>query len=77
MATKKHKGPHKPFGAVLLLAALFPLAACAGTHAENTQGEPFVLLHGLNLKPVTMKKMASGLKEAGYRACRIDYPSHE
>ena len=60
--------------ALCLLLAAMPSGAKA---ARDKSGEPVVLLHGLALKPVTMKKLASGLEEAGYRTCRISYPSRE
>jgi triacylglycerol lipase len=58
-----------------LLAVL--LLGCSSRPARSgpATGEPVVLLHGLALKAFTMKKIARGLKEAGYRTCRIDYPS--
>jgi pimeloyl-ACP methyl ester carboxylesterase len=59
----------------ILIPALF-LAACSQPPGpKQGSGEPVVLLHGLALKAFTMKKIARGLEEAGYKTCRIDYPS--
>jgi triacylglycerol lipase len=62
---------------VLFFSALVLLAACTSPPPPEQQasGEPVVLLHGLALNAYTMKKIARGLEKAGYRTCRIDYPS--
>src|SRR5690606_7279486 len=51
--------------------------AATGAGAERPRGEPVVLLHGLALNATSMKKIATGLKDAGYRTCRINYPSRK
>lgn len=66
-------------GTILAVAALLlPLTGCAGARpAENPEGEPVVLLHGLALNATSMKKIAEALRDSGYRACRVNYPSRD
>ena len=45
--------------------------------AHKSVREPVVLLHGLALNATSMKKIATGLKKAGYRTCRVNYPSRD
>lgn len=63
--------------ALVLAAALLPVAACAGARAQPPRGEPVVLLHGLALNATAMKSLAMSLREAGFRTCRVNYPSRE
>jgi triacylglycerol lipase len=59
-----------PFLLALALTAAAP-------RAEPSRGEPVVLLHGLVLNAYSMKKLAAGLEDAGYRTCRVNYPSRD
>jgi triacylglycerol lipase len=74
---------------VRALPALFALSLLACSSAatqravkgapetETLERPPVVLLHGLALTASAMNKLASGLEEAGFRTCAIDYPSRE
>lgn len=59
-----------------IAALIVALAAAAGA-ADKPAREPVVLLHGLALNAATMKHIARELKDAGFRTCRIDYPSRD
>lgn len=63
------------FAFLFAAAALFGACSSAPARSGPATGEPVVLLHGLTLNAFTMKKIARGLDKAGYRTCRIDYPS--
>ena len=63
---------------------LTAIPACAaakrGTEpppSAEAKREPVVLIHGLALNATSMKKIATGLKKAGYRTCRVNYPSRD
>jgi len=61
-----------------LLAASCLVAACSSPRPRaSADGEPVALLHGLALNAYTLKKIAARLGEAGYRTCRVDYPSRD
>lgn len=66
------------FAFLAVITACF-LGGCARNHPVPKQaaGDPVVLLHGLTLNALSLKKLATGLKEAGYRTCRINYPSRD
>ena len=36
-----------------------------------------MLLHGLTLHATSMKKLAKGLQDSGFRTCRVNYPSRD
>jgi triacylglycerol lipase len=60
----------------LLLATLLAFDdAPAQAPGVSVPGPPVVLLHGLALTPLSLKKIEDGLKAAGYRTCAIEYPS--
>ena len=63
----------QPFSLALLLS----LCACASNKSVDNKSarEPVALLHGLALNAFSMKKIGTGLQDAGYHTCRIDYPS--
>ncbi len=63
--------------AFLAAAALVASPACAGPRAGEAGGEPVVLLHGLALNATAMKTLAEALREAGFRTCRVNYPSRD
>ncbi len=78
MAAKDRKAPKKAgaLGSILLAATLCAFASAANAQPSRDEpGEPVVLLHALALNATTMKKLASEIREAGFRTCRINYPS--
>ncbi len=66
-----------PITSLLMLPLV--LASEAPAAARNVPfdpaGEPVVLLHGLALNTLSMKRIQRGLEDAGFRACPVDYPS--
>jgi triacylglycerol lipase len=63
----------------IFLALLCGMAMPREIHAEENdpRGAPVVLLHGLALNTFSLKHLADGLKEAGFRPCAIGYPSRK
>lgn len=70
-----------PASRLLSAVLLIPLVLIACASSRNVpvreEGHPVVLLHGLALNTLSMKKLRDGLEDAGFRTCPVDYPSRK
>jgi triacylglycerol lipase len=67
----------RPISIVAAIATCALLGAPIHAAPAKHLGEPVVLLHGLTLNAMSMKKLANGLQDSGFRTCRVNYPSRD